>query len=470
MNEKIATQVKKLSGDINQMKHTKVKLIKLIREDAEKVRVRKQQKEREVIKLKQTERKQQVNMVKMETLHSNQQIVVKLKMEKAISSNKRLKEVIDKQKASRAMLAGRGGLAGAGERVLRNLINEDLDAVVSVKEATQSREQLLKDRKTITKELNTIKKDMRGTMTALDMEAMKTKTEELQAAMDIQNAQISALQKHITDLEHDNKDSNKNRFDNFKTMTEAKIALEHLFKKTVEQTVYSSHLKSEFEELRQLYLKNTNTLEKEIADLKNEYETEQLRLNRGHEENVLFLFHISLGHLGIQIRHRFLGEEEIREAVGIQGYILVSLEGFQVPVSIVQRSGGPLRVHVPHQSELLRTHIIGLGDIVGNPLGSSLTQVHSIALFTPELEKELGSMETSHGEPSQWKDSIPGAFISKSISAVTSTETRTKDGNLRPVMKCPFSSVTKICRSHISADLNPNLSAYRNTNIRHIEA
>ncbi|TRY68349.1 hypothetical protein TCAL_03053 [Tigriopus californicus] len=291
MNEKNAAQVKKLSEDITQMKQTKVKLIKQIREDAEKVRVWKQQKEKEVIKLKQAERKQQVKIAKMETLHTKQQTVLKRKMEEAISINKRLKEVIDKQKASRAMIAGRSGLAGAGDRV-RTLINEDLDVVVSVKEATKSREQLLNDRKTITKQLNDIKKDMRGTMNTQDIVMMKTKTEELQAELDIQNAQIAALQKQITDLEHDNKDVNNNRFDNLRTMTEAKIALDHLFDKTVEQTVSASQLKSEFEELRQLYqeaVRNTNTLEKEIADLKNEFETDNLKLNRAHEEKVLFL-------------------------------------------------------------------------------------------------------------------------------------------------------------------------------------
>lgn len=291
VNEKNAAQVKKLSEDITQMKQTKVKLIKQIREDAEKVRVWKQQKEKEVIKLKQAERKQQVKIAKMETLHTKQQTVLKRKMEEAISINKRLKEVIDKQKASRAMIAGRSGLAGAGDRV-RNLINEDLDVVVSVKEATKSREQLLSDRKTITKQLNDIKKGMRGTMNTEDILIMKTKTEELQAELDIQNAQIAALQKQITDLEHENKDVNKNRFDNLRTMTEAKIALEHLFDKTVEQTVSASQLKSEFEELRQLYqeaVRNTNTLEKEIANLKNEFETDSLKLNRAHEEKVLFL-------------------------------------------------------------------------------------------------------------------------------------------------------------------------------------
>jgi hypothetical protein len=41
------------------MKHQKVKLVKQMKEDAEKARVWKQKQEREVLRLKQNERKQQ---------------------------------------------------------------------------------------------------------------------------------------------------------------------------------------------------------------------------------------------------------------------------------------------------------------------------------------------------------------------------------------------------------------------------
>ena len=44
------------------------------------------------------------------------------------------------------------GLAGAAER-MRNLVSQELDVVVSVKEAKKSREQLLKDRTTLSKQL-----------------------------------------------------------------------------------------------------------------------------------------------------------------------------------------------------------------------------------------------------------------------------------------------------------------------------
>jgi len=48
--------------------------------------------------------------------------------------------------------------------------------VVSVKEATQSRLQLLEDRKTLTKQLNDLKKKSRLTMIAAERSEMEKKT------------------------------------------------------------------------------------------------------------------------------------------------------------------------------------------------------------------------------------------------------------------------------------------------------
>ena len=55
---------------------------------------------------------QAVKMTKMETLHSKQQNVLRRKMEEATALNKRLKDIMDKQKAnSKFGKAGGGGRA-----------------------------------------------------------------------------------------------------------------------------------------------------------------------------------------------------------------------------------------------------------------------------------------------------------------------------------------------------------------------
>jgi len=146
------------------IKQQKVKLVRQMKEEAEQVRVWKQKKEREVLKLKQNERKQQFQVrgsskvcffigcenhnltcsnylsyffffsfsqiTRMENLHVKQQNVLRRKMEEAMASNKRLREVLEKQKnarkISRDVIDSKGGLAGAAER-MRSVVTQVLN-------------------------------------------------------------------------------------------------------------------------------------------------------------------------------------------------------------------------------------------------------------------------------------------------------------------------------------------------------
>ena len=103
LNEKNEQKLKTLGAEIYNMKQAKVRLIRQMKEEAEKVRSWKIQKEKEVNKLKQAERKQQVQITKMTNLNTKQQNVLRRKMEEACAANKRLKDVIDKQKAAKKM-------------------------------------------------------------------------------------------------------------------------------------------------------------------------------------------------------------------------------------------------------------------------------------------------------------------------------------------------------------------------------
>ena len=87
------------------MKQAKVRLIRQMKEESEKVRSWKMKKEKELNQAKQVERKQQVQIAKMESLHNKQQNVLRRKMEEAVAANKRLKEVFAKQKAAKKLTA-----------------------------------------------------------------------------------------------------------------------------------------------------------------------------------------------------------------------------------------------------------------------------------------------------------------------------------------------------------------------------
>ena len=96
-------KVKKLGAEITTMKTAKVKLIKQMKEESDKVRAWKLSKEKEVNQLKQKDRKQQVNIAKMERLHERQKNVMRRKMEETVAVNKRLKEALEKKNNVKAM-------------------------------------------------------------------------------------------------------------------------------------------------------------------------------------------------------------------------------------------------------------------------------------------------------------------------------------------------------------------------------
>jgi len=297
VNEKTEKMAKKLADEINQMKSNKVKLIKQMKEDAEKNRVWKQAKEKEVQKLKQVERKQQVQIAKMETMHVKQQNVMKRKMQEASLANKRLQEVIDKQKNAKKMKAGmasgKPGLLGAAERV-RSMVNHELDIATTIKDAIQSREVLMKDRAELSKQLTELRGQARLTMMASDRVKIDKKRKELQAELDATNAEISSLHKQIMEAKQ-SQDSDtdsaggkvKSWIDSFQSMSEAKLALQHLFERSTDLISTNSQLKSEKTEAKQLFSDasaSVRSLEDEIRRLKEEHQSEVLQLKTDYEE------------------------------------------------------------------------------------------------------------------------------------------------------------------------------------------
>ena len=195
-------------------------------------------------------------------------------------------------------ISGKQGLAGAAER-MRNLVSQELDVVVSVKEAKKSREQLLKDRTTLSKQLADMKRKQRVTMTNTEREQMSKKIRELEDELAMQNIQISELQKQIMDADASQENTenhaghqNQKWWDTLASMTEAKIALQYLFEKASESMALLSNSESGTKELKALYdeaVKNTEALEDEIANLKDDHQDQMMEAGKDYEERVAFL-------------------------------------------------------------------------------------------------------------------------------------------------------------------------------------
>ena len=294
LNSQNEAKVKKYSEEIQQMKVLRVKLIKQMKEEGEKVRQWKAGKEKEVNQLKQKERRAQVAMSSMSQKHERRENVLKRKMEEANATTKRLKDALAKKEAVRKQksASGPGGLSGAGERV-RGWLSSEVEVEVTSKEAEKSKNQLIKERKAMTEELNTLKQELRRTTTAVERQEANLRQEKLQSDLDLRNAQISELQQQIMGAEQEkDKESKADRWTRLVSMVEAKLAVGYLFDQATEAMASSAcksteirELSHQYEELREI----RNELRDQINRMKMSHEDEIVRLERDHEERVLFL-------------------------------------------------------------------------------------------------------------------------------------------------------------------------------------
>ena len=81
-------------------------------------------------------------------------------------------------------------------------------------------------------------------------------------------------------------------WDTLATMTEAKIALQYLFEKAADSSASYSTCQSSYDELKVLYdeaIKNTEALEEEITDLKDDHHEQMMESGKDYEERVAFL-------------------------------------------------------------------------------------------------------------------------------------------------------------------------------------
>ena len=284
-------KAKKYQEEIVAIKAAKVKLVKQMKEEAERVRIWKQGKEKEVIQLKQADRKKQVAMTKMSQQHESKQKVLKRRMEEVLAINKRLKDAQAKKASARSMKAGAGaGLTGAGERV-RSWVKTEVEVVVSAKEAEVARQQLIKERKALAEEMNKLKVDTRRTMTATEMEESSGRQQELQEQLDMRNVQISELQKEIMLAEQD-KEKSGDRWTKITSMTDAKLAVAYLFNNATEALATAATKSQEIRELRSQLedmVANVAVIKERMTQQKMDYETDLGRTMREHETNVLKL-------------------------------------------------------------------------------------------------------------------------------------------------------------------------------------
>nr|XP_038040205.1 chromosome-associated kinesin KIF4A isoform X2 [Anas platyrhynchos] len=305
LKESTERTVSKLNQEIREMKTQRVQLMRQMKDDAEKFRQWKQQKDKEVIQLKERDRKRQYDLLKLERDFQKQANVLRRKAEEAAAANKRLKDALQKQQeaADKRKEGQNRGMEGVAARVKGWLANE-VEVLVSTEEARRHLADLLEDRKILAQELLQLKekkdsgenpppKLRRRTYSITDLKAseadlsLSKQIESLETEMELRNAQIADLQQKLLDA--DNGDRAKQRWDNIATISEAKCALKYLLAELVSSKVQESKLESSLQQskascsdIQKMLIEGQNY----ITEMEAEFQNQVLVREQQHQEKV----------------------------------------------------------------------------------------------------------------------------------------------------------------------------------------
>ncbi|XP_052529555.1 chromosome-associated kinesin KIF4A isoform X2 [Tympanuchus pallidicinctus] len=308
LKESTERTVSKLNLEIREMKNQRVQLMRQMKEDAEKFRQWKQQKNKEVIQLKERDRKRQYELLKLERDFQKQASVLRRKTEEAAAANKRLKDALQKQReaADKRKESQNRGMEGVAARVKSWLANE-IEVLVSTEEARRHLADLLEDRKILAQELLQLKekkesgenppsKLRRRTYSITDLQAsemdlsLSKQIESLETEMELRSAQIADLQQKLLDA--DNGDGVKQRWDNIATILEAKCALKYLLGELVSSKVQESKLESSLQQSKASRSDMQKMLMEEqnhAIEMEAEFQNQLLRQEQQHQEKILYL-------------------------------------------------------------------------------------------------------------------------------------------------------------------------------------
>ncbi|XP_036989003.1 chromosome-associated kinesin KIF4A isoform X1 [Artibeus jamaicensis] len=310
LKESTEHTVSKLNQEIRVMKNQRVQLMRQMKEDAEKFRQWKQQKDKEVIQLKERDRKRQYELLKLERNFEKQSNVLRRKTEEAAAANKRLKDALQRQRevADKRKETLSRGMEGTATRV-KSWLGNEIEVMVSTEEAKRHLNDLLEDRKILAQDLAELKEKQesgenlppklrRRTFSLAqlpgqvsDLEDSITKQiESLETEMELRSAQIADLQQKLLDAESE--DRPKHRWESIATILEAKCALKYLIGELVSSKIQVSKLESILKQSNASCADMQKMLFEErnhFAEIETELQAELFRVEQQHQEKVLYL-------------------------------------------------------------------------------------------------------------------------------------------------------------------------------------
>uniref|UniRef100_A0A8C1R2D9 Kinesin-like protein n=1 Tax=Cyprinus carpio TaxID=7962 RepID=A0A8C1R2D9_CYPCA len=304
LKESSVRNVAKLNQEIQAMKSQRVQLMRQMKEDSEKFRLWKQKKDKEVLQLKEKDRKRQYEMLKLERDFQKQASVLRRKTEEAAAANKRLKDALQKRSevAEKRKEVQNRGTEGVSSRIKNWLLNE-VEVLVSTEEARRHLQDLLEDRKMLAEEISQLRQQMeagerpvakvrRRTLTISELEgqgeleaSISKQVESLETEMGLRSAQIADLQQKVLDA--DNEGRIKQRWDSITTIVEAKSALKILMAEVVASKAANAKLESELKQEKANVLDMQKILcdeRKLMSAMDMEHQSQLVEMEQRHQE------------------------------------------------------------------------------------------------------------------------------------------------------------------------------------------
>ncbi|XP_008819956.1 chromosome-associated kinesin KIF4A-like [Nannospalax galili] len=340
LKESTEHTISKLNLEIQAMKNQRVQLMRQLKEDAEKSRQWKQQKDKEVIQLKEKDRKRQYELLKLERNFQKQANVLRRKTEEAAAANKRLKDALQKQRevSDKRKETQSCGTEGMVARV-KNWLGNEIEIMVSTEEAKRHLNDLLEDRKVLAVEVAQLKekqesrenpppKFRRCTFTSeilcdqvsASEDSITKQIASLETEVELRTAQIADLQQKLLDAESE--DRPKQRWENIATILEAKCALKYLIGEAVSSKIQVSKLESSLKQSQASYTNMQKLLFEEqshLAEVETELKAELLKVEQIHQEKVLYLLS--------QLQQSRMAEKQLEESItGKEQQLLSTLQ------------------------------------------------------------------------------------------------------------------------------------------------
>ncbi|KAH0949886.1 hypothetical protein HN011_002770 [Eciton burchellii] len=233
VKEKQDQKIKTLSGEIQSLKETRVKLIRQMLNDANNFTKWKQSKEKEINRLRMQDRKRAYEIVRMKIQHNKQENVFKRKMEEAFAVNKRLKGVLEMQKKAQQRQEKKAN----SKDQIKTWVAQELEVLTAIIEAKYSLEKLMQDRTCLIYQLEELKKNG---------DSNKEEFATMNEFLELRNAQIADLQQKI--LESDQENRTSARWNVIHTVADAKMAFETAFHLVAKDRKQQCHKYNELKE------------------------------------------------------------------------------------------------------------------------------------------------------------------------------------------------------------------------------